>query len=145
MQGKKQAEPRHFEAQVSRAKAVYVAPRLRIYVAVGQLTAGSGSNGADSGTMTMNTNPMMSDRTLKQNIIRIGTHPAGFGLYLFDYKPQYRQTAGYGRHFGVMADEVERVLPDAVVMHPDGYKQVDYALLGITLAGKGCPLNSACV
>ena len=30
-----------------------------------------------------------------------------------------------------MADEVEAVLPQAVVMHPDGYKMVDYALLGI--------------
>ena len=53
--------------------------------------------------------------------------PAGFGLYLFDYKPAYRETAGFGRQFGVMADEVEAVLPQAVVMYPDGYKMVDYA------------------
>ena len=33
-----------------------------------------------------------------------------------------------------MADEVETVLPQAVVMHPHGYKMVDYALLGIDLA-----------
>ena len=33
-----------------------------------------------------------------------------------------------------MADEVETVLPQAVVMHPDGYKMVDYALLGIDIA-----------
>lgn len=76
-------------------------------------------------------NMMMSDRALKQDIVRIGTHPAGFGLYLFDYKPEFSRSAGYGRQFGVMADEVERVLPKAVVMHPDGYKQVDYAMLGI--------------
>ena len=37
-----------------------------------------------------------------------------------------------------MADEVEVVLPQAVVMHPDGYKRVDYALLGIDLAEE-CP------
>ena len=71
---------------------------------------------------------------MKENIVRIGTHPAGFGLYLFDYKPAYRETAGFGRQFGVMADEVEAVLPQAVVMHPHGYKMVDYALLGIDLA-----------
>ena len=34
-----------------------------------------------------------------------------------------------------MADEVEAVLPQAVVMHPDGYKRVDYALLGIGSGG----------
>jgi hypothetical protein len=35
-----------------------------------------------------------------------------------------------------MADEVEAVLPQAVVMHPDGYKRVDYALLGIDFPGQ---------
>ncbi len=71
---------------------------------------------------------------LKENIVRVGTHPLGIGLYLFDYKPEYRELAGFGRQFGVMADEVEVVLPQAVVMHPDGYKMVDYALLGIDIA-----------
>ena len=74
---------------------------------------------------------MTSDRAVKENIVRVGTHPLGIGLYLFDYKPEYRETVGFGRQFGVMADEVEAVLPQAVVMHPDGYKMVDYALLGI--------------
>jgi hypothetical protein len=109
-------------------KAPYQAPVLRVYGAVKQLTAGSSGNRRDRGAMRS------SDRTLKQNILRIGTHPDGFGLYLFDYKPEFRETAGFQRQFGVMADEVETVLPQAVVMHPDGYKTVDYALLGIDLA-----------
>ena len=79
---------------------------------------------------------MVSDRNAKQNIVRIGTHPLGIGLYLFDYKPEFEPVAGYGRQFGVMADEVEAVLPQAVVMHPDGYKRVDYALLGIDFPGQ---------
>ena len=79
---------------------------------------------------------MSSDRAIKENIVRIGTHPLGIGLYLFDYKPAYRETAGFGRRFGVMADEVEAVLPQAVVMQPDGYKRVDYALLGLDLPGQ---------
>jgi hypothetical protein len=32
----------------------------------------------------------------------------------------------------VMADEVEKVMPAAVCMHPDGYKMVYYAMLGIS-------------
>ena len=75
-----------------------------------------------------------SDRIAKENIVRVGTHPLGIGLYLFKYKLEYRQTAGFGRCFGVMADEVEVVLPQAVVMHPHGYKMVDYALLGVDIA-----------
>jgi hypothetical protein len=31
-----------------------------------------------------------------------------------------------------MIDEVEIVMPEAVSMHPDGYKRVDYAMLGIS-------------
>ena len=31
-----------------------------------------------------------------------------------------------------MADEVQRVLPEAVSTHPDGYKMVDYNMLKIS-------------
>ena len=116
--------------EAMKKKAPYTSPQLRVFGAVNQLTAGRTGSGTDSSSMRRRT----SDRTLKENIVRIGTPPAGFGLYLFDYKPEFRETAGYGRQFGVMADEVEAVLPQAVVMHPDGYKRVDYALLGIDIA-----------
>ena len=111
-------------------KAPYQTPVLRVYGAVHTLTAGQSGSGNDMSSMRMRN----SDRALKQNIIRIGTHPAGFGLYLFEYKPSYRETAGFGRQFGVMADEVETLLPQAVAMHPNGYKVVDYALLGVDIA-----------
>lgn len=75
--------------------------------------------------------PTQSDRALKENIVRIDTHPLGFGVYLFDYKPEYRHTCGFGRQFGVMADEVERVMPFAVSVAPTGFKSVDYGKLGI--------------
>jgi hypothetical protein len=78
--------------------------------------------------------PMVSDLRAKENILRIGTHPLGFGLYLFNYKPQWRERCGSGRQFGVMADEVEAVVPHAVSTGSDGYKQVDYAMLGIHFA-----------
>ena len=44
----------------------------------------------------------------------------------------YRDAWGHGRQFGVMADEVERAMPEAVSVHPDGYKMVNYAMLGIS-------------
>ena len=53
------------------------------------------------------------------------------GLYLFDYKAEYRQQWGQGRQFGVMAQEVETFMPQAVCVHSDGYKMVKYAMLGI--------------
>jgi hypothetical protein len=59
-----------------------------------------------------------SDRRLKSNIVRIGTHKLGIGIYEYDIE---------GRHeIGVMAQEVEQVMPQAVIHHPDGYMMVNY-------------------
>ena len=62
-----------------------------------------------------------SDRRLKSNIERIGTHPLGIGIYEYDIFGK--------RQRGVMADEVETVLPEAVAIHPSGYKMVNYGML----------------
>ena len=131
MQEKKHPKFINQVAQASRVRVAYVAPKLRTYGTVNQLTAGSGGSNADMSNMTKMGG---SDPALKDNVVRIGTHPLGIGLYFFDYKPAYRESCGYGRQFGVMADEVELVMPKAVVMHPDGYRLVDYAMLGIDLA-----------
>lgn len=66
--------------------------------------------------------PAFSDRRLKQNIERIGTHEAGFGIYRYNYIWSDEPT------IGVMADEVEMVNPEAV-RRVDGYAMVDYAKL----------------
>ena len=61
-----------------------------------------------------------SDRRLKSNIERIGTHPLGVGIYEYDI---------FDRHeIGVMADEVEQVMPEAVIVGHDGYKRVAYGM-----------------
>ena len=78
------------------------------------------------------TQTMGSDPRIKENCVRIGTHRLGIGIYLFDYKPEYRDAWGHGRQFGVMSDEVEMVMPEAVTVHPDGYKVVNYTMLGIS-------------
>jgi len=62
-----------------------------------------------------------SDRRLKSNIVRVGTHPLGIGIYEYDIFGE--------RQRGVMADEVESVLPEAVVTRPNGYKMVNYGML----------------
>ena len=62
-----------------------------------------------------------SDRRLKSNIVKVGVHPLNIGIYEYDI--------GGERQRGVMADEVEQVLPDAVVTRKDGYKMVNYGML----------------
>jgi hypothetical protein len=117
-------------------KLPYSPPALVLYGQVAALTQGSttcGANDSSSCTPGSTMGPMSSDRQLKENLARIGTHPLGMGLYLFDYKAEYRERWGEGRRFGVMADEVEAVIPEAVSLHADGYKLVDYGMLGIAI------------
>ena len=112
------------------AKRAYSRPSLTIYGSVRDLTGNlSGPTATDAATMMLSA----SDRAYKENIVHVADHPAGFGLYLFDYKPEYRDACGHGRKFGVMADEVEQIAPEAVVVNDDGYRAVDYARLGIAL------------
>lgn len=64
-----------------------------------------------------------SDVRLKRDIVKVGDDPRGFGWYEFSYK------GGDGsRHIGVMAQEVEQILPGAVT-EIAGAKAVYYHLL----------------
>lgn len=71
----------------------------------------------------------LSDRRVKTNIERIGDDPRGWGVYRFSYLWDGVRKAG--QHLGFMADEVERVRPEAVVRHPTGLKMVDYDALAL--------------
>ena len=79
------------------------------------------NNILDLGNLGLAAFKAFSDRRLKSNVIRIGTHPLGIGLYEYDIFGE--------RQRGVMADEVEAVLPSAVSTHSSGFKMVDYSQL----------------
>lgn len=119
------------DTKTRRLKLFYSTPTLKNYGAVNTLTKGTASVGTDQGFNNSRKNTQ-SDRRLKENVVHVGKHPLGIGLYLFDYKPKFRDAWGHGRQFGVMADEVEKIMPEAVSVHPDGYKMVNYAMLGIS-------------
>ncbi|WAT17024.1 tail fiber domain-containing protein [Aurantiacibacter sp. MUD11] len=112
-------------------RQTYIVPRLTKFGTVRALTGGSLDVGTDTGFPTGKN--FQSDIRVKENIARIGEHPAGFGLYLFDYKPHFQTGGRRGRHFGVMAQEVEGIIPEAVSVAANGYLQVDYGKLGIKL------------
>jgi len=92
----------------------------------GLFTLGGASLMSPKGTFTN----MFSDIRMKENIELIGYMANGLNVYDFEYKPEYKDTAGHGRFRGVMAQEVEKVIPYAVITLNDGYKMVDYSLLG---------------
>jgi hypothetical protein len=70
-----------------------------------------------------------SDINIKQNIKLISKTKGGHNLYSFEYKPEFKDKEGHGSFIGVMAQEVEKVIPEAVVLSKDGYKMVNYSLI----------------
>jgi hypothetical protein len=61
---------------------------------------------------------MFSDRRLKSNLKRVGTHSTGVGIYDYTMMGMPQR--------GVIAQEVERVRPDLVKRHANGYLMVNY-------------------
>lgn len=84
-------------------------------------------NAQQAGTQGLLSAAMMpfsfSDRRLKENIVHIGTGFRDLPIYLFNYLGCTLKNVGY------MADEVEQLFPEAVVVHESGYKMVNYGLL----------------
>lgn len=114
----------------SKDRKAYETPRLQVYGSVKEMTQ-AGTSGADeAGSSSGQKKSSTSDRRTKENIVEVGWHPLGFGIYLFNYKPEF-QGLGGARQFGVMADEVELVLPQAVSVDTQGFKMVNYEMLGI--------------
>jgi polysaccharide export outer membrane protein len=79
-----------------------------------------------SSTAVITSNPSSpSDIRLKRDITKLTQLDNGLSLYRFRYL--WSDTF----YVGVMAQEVERVVPDAVVRGSDGYLRVNYARLGL--------------
>ena len=111
-------ERREFLKRAS--KLAFSAPAMALLLQTGTLKAQYATTIATTIT-TQSRAP--SDRRLKTDILREGTLPNGIALYSFRYRWDAQ------RFVGVMADEVEAVIPAAVSLHRSGYKMVDYSIL----------------
>ena len=66
-----------------------------------------------------------SDMRLKHDIVLLGRLDDGLGYYRFVYN------GGHTAYVGVMAQQVQTVMPEAVTRGPDGYMRVSYDQLGV--------------
>ena len=82
------------------------------------LAAGRGGGGRGGGGRR-------SDMRLKHDIVLLGRLDDGLGYYRFVYN------GGHTAYVGVMAQQVQTVMPEAVTRGPDGYMRVSYDRLGL--------------
>ncbi len=75
---------------------------------------------AGLGSAALQSGWMMSDERVKEDVKKIGKLDSGLPVYSFKYKGSPLQ------EMGVMAQDVEKVQPEAVAMTDSGYKAVDY-------------------
>jgi hypothetical protein len=75
--------------------------------------------------LSQNTTP--SDLRLKHDIALLGHLDNGLGWYRFSYNGSDKA------YVGVMAQEVEAIMPDTVVRGDDGYLRVFYGRLGLRM------------
>jgi hypothetical protein len=66
-----------------------------------------------------------SDIRLKHDIVLLGHLDNGLGFYRFSYN------GGTKAYVGVMAQEVQQIMPQAVSRGRDGYLRVDYRRLSL--------------
>ncbi len=105
----------NYQAQIEQYKAKQAAKSQ----GMGSIFGALGSIGASAATGGLS-NIFSSDRRLKEDIKRIGTLANGIPTYAFKYIGDKLQ------RFGVMAQEVLEVIPDAVGTDKDGFMYVDY-------------------
>lgn len=76
-----------------------------------------------------------SDIRVKEQVAEVGKTKHDLPLYRFHYK------GGDDEYLGVMAQDVLKVMPEAVIVGDDGFYRVNYGMLGISMIrlDKGVP------
>jgi hypothetical protein len=87
---------------------------------------GGGFRGGGGGGFRGGGGGRRSDIALKHDVVLLGHLANGLGYYRFSY------LGGQKAYVGVIAQEVENVVPDAVRRGSDGYLRVKYEALGLT-------------
>ena len=123
-------QPIPFDAQVSTAESpVQPAPlsgrrrlMMRMALALGIIPLLAACHDDDD-----DDNKKISDSRLKENVTRIGTTRHGLPFYTFSYRGRPEVYAG------VMAQDVLKVMPEAVLLSDSGYYAVDYGKLKLRM------------
>lgn len=115
----------NYDAQVAAANAKKTGIGGMIGSIAGNVLGGWA--GSASGSAAITAMLPFSDGRLKDNVKEYGSLPNGVKLYTWDWNDEARKLgAGKLPNYGVIAQQVEKVIPDAVHVGEGGYLRVDY-------------------
>jgi len=77
----------------------------------------------------MNPFSIFSDERLKENIKPIGKSENGHNLYTWDWNNKAKELGINDPTTGVLAQEVKKYMPEAVIEDENGYYKVNYGVL----------------
>lgn len=113
----------NYETQINNAKrAEKAAKKSRRNALWGGITEMAVQGGATAGMALL----MFSDERLKRNLIAVGRARNGLTIYLGRYTPESGLDDGQ-LHLFLIAQEVQKIRPNAVKVANNGYLMVDYA------------------
>jgi hypothetical protein len=95
----------------------------------GSCTTTSGGGTSCTGTVTYT----FSDIRLKEGIVFKHVSSMGLNVYEFSYR------GSQARWQGAIAQEVQTIIPDAVMTHPSGFLMVDYNRIDVTFKAVARP------
>lgn len=72
---------------------------------------------------------LLSDERLKENIKAIGKSENGHNLYTWDWNDKAKELGVNDPTTGVLAQEVKKYMPEAVITDENGYYRVNYGVL----------------
>ena len=101
-----------------------------------QTSSGFGSQGFSGGASpfsqiasAVGTAASFSDVRLKNEITFVGKLENGIKIYKWKWNEKGKELAGDQVEFGLLAQEVQKIVPEAVKRGPDGYLMVNYGAL----------------
>ncbi|MDJ0822338.1 MAG: tail fiber domain-containing protein [Paracoccaceae bacterium] len=107
------------------SEAAFILMWIALVVVIATVIASS--FGASGKYFLLHSYDAYSDQQLKTDIHKVGESPSGLGIYQFRYK-------GDPTVFeGVLAQDVARVMPDAVKAGDYGFLMVDYSMIDVDL------------
>jgi len=92
----------------------------------GILGGGAASPLSGAGAAISGITGFLSDSRLKKNIQKMFTRIDGITFYIWDWTDKAKKMVGDQPDFGVLAQEIKNIIPDAVSIGSDGFYRVDY-------------------